>query len=466
MVKLVNRAKMTTGTTGTGTITLGSASDGYQSFAAAGVSNGDKVRYTIEDGNAWEIGTGTYTASGTTLSRTVTESSNSDNALNLSGNAVVFVTAAAQDFDNESPVITTEPPTSTVEIASSGTTDVTMVAQDPEGFDITYGIAYKTANNAVPSQLNSAPSINQSTGVYTFTPSSTAGSFTARLSASDGVKTTTRLVDFSLLLSYVVDYLVIGGGGGGGGTPVGYSGAGGGGAGGYRNSYNSETSGGGGSSETGITISSSTNFTVTVGAGGAGAPNNTGNTTGSAGSDSVFGNITSVGGGYGGVQSLHAGNGGSGGGAGFRAASNAGTGTSNQGYNGGNGASDSSDPWPAAGGGGAGGVGGDRTTGGGAGGAGVASSITGSSVTRAAGGQGGYSYGAGVAGADGAANTGTGGGGGSGNAGGDGGSGVVILRYPSNATLSVGSGLTYSTATVGSDKVTTFTAGTGTITFS
>jgi hypothetical protein len=99
---------------------------------------------------------------------------------------------------DESPVITTEPPTSAVEIASSGTTDVTMVAQDPEGFDISYGIAYKTANNAVPSQLNSAPSINQSTGVYTFTPSTTAGSFTARLSASDGVKATTRLVDFSL----------------------------------------------------------------------------------------------------------------------------------------------------------------------------------------------------------------------------------------------------------------------------
>lgn len=367
---------------------------------------------------------------------------------------------------DESPVILTEPPTTEVSLPLSGTTDVTMVAQDPEGFDITYGIAYKTANNAVPSQLNSAPSINQSTGVYTFTPSSTAGSFTARLSASDGVKTTTRLVDFSLSLSYVVDYLVIGGGGGGGGTPSGYSGAGGGGAGGYRNSYNSETSGGGGSSETGITISSSTNFTVTVGAGGAGAPNNNGNSTGSAGSDSVFGNITSVGGGYGGVQNLHGGNGGSGGGAGFRAASNAGTGTSNQGYNGGNGVSDSGDPYPAAGGGGAGGVGGDRTTGGGAGGAGVASSITGSSVTRAAGGQGGYSYNAGVAGADGAANTGTGGGGGSGNAGGDGGSGVVILRYPSTKTLTVGSGLTSSTATVGSDKVTTFTAGTGTVSFS
>lgn len=93
MAKLVNRAKMTTATTGTGTITLGSAVAGFQSFADAGVLNGDLVRYVIEDGNSWEIGSGTYTASGTTLTRSVVESSNSDAAINLTGNAVVFVTA-------------------------------------------------------------------------------------------------------------------------------------------------------------------------------------------------------------------------------------------------------------------------------------------------------------------------------------------------------------------------------------
>jgi hypothetical protein len=97
MSKLVNRAKMTTATTGTGTITLGAAVPGYQTFAAAGVADGDVVRYVIEDNNDWEIGTGTYTASGTTLSRTVTESSNSGNALNLSGAARVFVSATAAD---------------------------------------------------------------------------------------------------------------------------------------------------------------------------------------------------------------------------------------------------------------------------------------------------------------------------------------------------------------------------------
>ena len=98
MAVLKNRAKMSTSTTGTGTITLGSAEDGYQTFADAGVANADVVRYIIEDGNNFEIGTGTYTSSGTTLSRTVSESSNSNNAINLSGSATVFIGATAEDI--------------------------------------------------------------------------------------------------------------------------------------------------------------------------------------------------------------------------------------------------------------------------------------------------------------------------------------------------------------------------------
>ena len=96
MVTLVNRAKVATATTGTGTITLGAAESGYQTFADAGLVDTNVVRYVIEDGTAWEIGSGTYTATGTTLSRTLDESSTGA-LLSLTGAAVVFVAATAAD---------------------------------------------------------------------------------------------------------------------------------------------------------------------------------------------------------------------------------------------------------------------------------------------------------------------------------------------------------------------------------
>jgi hypothetical protein len=101
MVTFVNRAKMSTATTGTGAITLGSAKDGYQSFTSAGVADGDTVRYVIEDGTEFEIGSGIYTASGTTLSRTVLESSNAGSAITLSGQADVFLSIFAEDLAAE-----------------------------------------------------------------------------------------------------------------------------------------------------------------------------------------------------------------------------------------------------------------------------------------------------------------------------------------------------------------------------
>jgi len=100
---LADRVKETTTTTGTGTVTLAGASTGFQSFAAVG--NGNVTYYTIagQGTSEWEVGIGTYTSSGTTLSRTtVLASSNSGSLVNFSaGTKDVFVTYPAGKSVNQ-----------------------------------------------------------------------------------------------------------------------------------------------------------------------------------------------------------------------------------------------------------------------------------------------------------------------------------------------------------------------------
>lgn len=102
-----DRVKETTTTTGTGTITLAGAVAQYRSFASA-FADGSVVQYAIvgQTGTEWEVGNGTFTASGTTLARTtVLASSNSNNAVNFSaGTKDVFATVTGDHMLN--PVLT------------------------------------------------------------------------------------------------------------------------------------------------------------------------------------------------------------------------------------------------------------------------------------------------------------------------------------------------------------------------
>jgi hypothetical protein len=223
-----------------------------------------------------------------------------------------------------------------------------------------------------------------------------------------------------------VDYLVVAGGGGAGAT------------------YSSGGGGGGGVLQGSINVTSNTSYTVTVGGGGAAS---------TVGQNSVFGSITSTGGGKGGNGQTGnpGGDGGSGGGAGSQGTSTSagGQGVSGQGNTGGGG-SPGPGVYGAGGGGGAGTIGLTGTTiAPGAGGGGIASAISGT-ITAYGGGGGAGSYFAGggfdipggaggggtgkynASGVAGTTNTG-GGGGGTGlnsGTGAAGGSGIVIVSYP------------------------------------
>ena len=298
--------------------------------------------------------------------------------------------------------------------------------------------------------------------------------------------------------SISLDYLIVAGGGSGGSGTYGSASGGGGGAGGVLQGN--------------IGVNVGDTYALTVGTGGAGP---VATTLGNNGTNSVFNTLIAIGGGRGAGHNVPAqspnnvaGSPGGSGGGGSGTTSLGGTagvggaGTAGQGNNGGTAANNQ--PLNGGGGGGAGAAGGASATGtgarAGAGGAGIASNITGNSTYYGGGGGGGiYTYnnspymgalqglggigGGGNGGANatatahgspGTPNTGGGGGGGntrdpsgspSGTNGGSGGSGVVILKCPSAYEIAEPSGLNYSSALSGGNRIYSFYSGTGNVTF-
>ena len=292
---------------------------------------------------------------------------------------------------------------------------------------------FNSSGSTVSTIETKTPAIYTGTKWSPMTTTFSATGGTVTTSGSYTVHTFTSSGTFQASGNGEVEYLVIAGGGSGGAQH-----GGGGGAGGYRTA-------------TGLSVSTGA-YTVTVGAGGAAVAGNASPNNGNSGSNSVFGSVTSLGGGWGQGWTTGGtsggGSGGSGGGASLNGAG--GAGTSGQGYAGGSSSGSSTFPNGGGGGGGSSSVGENSTnlSRAGNGGSGTASSITGSSVTRAGGGGGGshspYAIGTGGSGGGGngglgntgvgvnaTANTGSGGGGSGANTAvsGAGASGIVIVRY-------------------------------------
>ena len=129
-----DRVKETTATTGTGTLTLAGALTGFQSFSSA-LSDGDTTYYAIFESSTgeWEVGLGTFTASGTTLARTtILASSNSGSAVNLTaGAADVFITQPATKaayFDGSGDLVLNQDPTANLQAATKQYVDTIAAA--------------------------------------------------------------------------------------------------------------------------------------------------------------------------------------------------------------------------------------------------------------------------------------------------------------------------------------------------
>jgi len=169
---LGDRVKETTTVTGTGTATLLGATTGFQSFAVVG--NGNTTYYCIADqgGANWEVGIGTYTASGTTLARTTVLASSNTGSLVVftAGVKDVFVTYPAEKgvWYDASGNATITGTTTTTNLAYTGTltgsTGVLnigsgQVYKDASG-NVGIGTASPTQKLDVTGNINTSGSLN------------------------------------------------------------------------------------------------------------------------------------------------------------------------------------------------------------------------------------------------------------------------------------------------------------------
>jgi hypothetical protein len=145
MVKLANRVYVTTATTGTGDVVLGAAFNNVScTFDESGVEDGDVVTYCIDTAGSFEIGRGTYSASGQTLSRDTVFLSKimgvaGTSKIDLGGLSTVRIVAAREDFADR-------PTVQDVDAAVANAIQL-LVGASPEDMDTIYELAEALDNN-------------------------------------------------------------------------------------------------------------------------------------------------------------------------------------------------------------------------------------------------------------------------------------------------------------------------------
>lgn len=98
MSGLLNMVKVNVTSTGTGTLTLGTAIASFLTLAGASAVDGREYSYVIEEGSAREVGWGVAGSSGTTLTRNCVNSTNSNAPINLTGSAIMYISPLASDL--------------------------------------------------------------------------------------------------------------------------------------------------------------------------------------------------------------------------------------------------------------------------------------------------------------------------------------------------------------------------------